>query len=391
MQIKTIILLPLFAFVLFTGCNSNNNGTQGSTTPARVNFTGVASHGIFDPSISLDPANNRFWMSYSAVDPSVNWPTQNPDAVSIRLAYSDDNGKTWSDSGSIVSNFLDVTIPLAAPNNAGTWINEVSQLIYDAGASQPEKWKILWHHYLLLNGTRHAEHGWIAMKTASRPKDLATAPEIKLFSGYLYDTSNNTLGGTSGSPVGGAPQIQLDTALNSALNTCVFTEPGMYASNSALYVSLQCEHLANSDRLIVLLKCISPCNAGNSASWAYLGNVLQKSDASAFGFDSGFAAPGIFASSGNIYLLATPVQTAGAPWPDYYKGCRVFKFSDIDTALLQKSGSQPTVIGSIDGTAGSFNGACSYHVSASDSGIMFSELNTSVNDKFQIFESHTNF
>jgi hypothetical protein len=380
------------AVLLLIGCHSSSGGGSSSPAPPeRIAFAGVGARGIFDPSVTLDPGNGRLWMSYSAVEASVSWPTQNVDVVATRLAYSDDNGKTWTDSATVVSNFLDVNLPLAPPNDAGTWINEVSQLIYDPGAVAAEKWKILWHHYLLVNGSRRFEHGWIAMKMASKPEDLAAAPEIKLFAGYLYDSSNNTAGGTSRSPVGGPPQIQLDTALNPALNTCVFTEPGMYASSGALYMSLQCEHLADSNRLIVLLKCTSPCNTGSAVSWSYLGTVLQKSDATAFGFDSGFAASGMFASAGSVYLVVTPAQTGGAPFPDYYSGCRVFKFSDIDSALLQKIGSQLTLIGSVDGTAGSFNGACNYHASASKSGMLYSELKTSVTDKFQIFVSHINF
>ena len=165
----------------------------------------------------------------------------------------------------------------------------------------------------------------------------------------------------------------------------------MYASSGALYLSLQCEHLVDSNRLIVLFKCTSPCNTGSAASWSYLGTVLQKSDAAALGFDTGFAASGMFESAGSVYLVATPVQTMGAPGPDYYSGCRVFKFANIDSALLQKTGSQPTLIGSVNGTLGSFNGACNFHASANKSGMLYGEVKASLTDKFQIFMSHTNF
>lgn len=392
-RLKLSRLFLLMTALSVIGCGSSSDGggsTQAPATTERLSFAGVGSHGIFDPSVTLDPGNGRLWMSYSAVEPSLSWPAQNIDVVATRLAYSDNSGMTWTDSGAIVSDFLDVTIPLAAPNDAGTWVNEVSQLIYDPGALATERWKILWHHYLTVNGNRLFEHGWIAMKTASTPEALAAAPEIKLFGSYLYDPGNNTAGGSSRSPVGEAPLIQLDT-LDPALNTCLFTEPGLYAVNEALYLSLQCEHLSDSNRLIVLFKCASPCDTGNAANWSYLGTLLQKSDATTFGFDSGFAASGLFASAGSVYLVVTPVQTSGAPWVDYYSGCRVFEFADIDTALLQKNGSQLILIGSIDGTTGSFNGACGYHASASQSGMLHSELKTSVTDRFQIFMTHTNF
>ena len=391
---KRLGIYTFAVYLLLSGCSSGGGGggSPAPVSPERIIFAGVGAHGIFDPSVTLDPASGRLWMSYSAVDASVTWPVQNFDVVATRLAYSDDQGKTWTDSATIISNFLDVNVPLPPPNNAGTWVNEVSQLIYDPGADATQRWKILWHHHLQLNGSRLFEHGWIAMKAASRPEELAAAAEIKLFAGSLYDPGNNTAGGPSGSPVGGAPLIQLDTALNSALNTCgVFTEPGMYASSGALYLSLQCEHLADADRLIVLLKCASPCNAGSAAGWSYLGTLLRKSDAAAFGFDGGFAASGLFAAVGGVYLVATPVQSGGAPWSDYYSGCRIFKFADIDAGLLQKTGSQPTLISQVDGAAGSFNGACSYHTSATNSGMLYSQLDTSAADRFRIFMSKANF
>lgn len=393
LTLKNILEFCAFGAVLFliSSCGGSSPITARPFAD-RITFANVGTNGIFDPAIAHDPASGRLWMSYSAVDPSTLWPTQNVNVVATRLAYSDDNGKTWAgnSSGALISDYSDVTLSPPSPNAAGTWINEVSQLVYDPGANPAERWKILWHHYLLINNIRHFEHGWIAMKTAATPEGLATAQEIKLFGGYLYDSANDTQGGTTLSPVGGAPLLQLDTSLDPALNTCVFTEPGMYASNSALYLSLLCVKIPGLSHLIALFKCASPCSTVSAAGWSYLGTALQDSNAAAFGFDSGFSASGMFESAGSIYLVATPVQTAGAPWPDYYSGCRIFRFANIDTALLQMSGSQPALIGSVDGTAGSFNGACAYHASANMSGMLFSELNTSTL-VFQMYMSHANF
>ncbi len=62
----------------------------------------------------------------------------------------------------------DVTVQLAAPLNAGSWVNEVSSLVYDKGADEDEKWKLIWHHYLQINGDRIFEHGWFSSKTEKR-------------------------------------------------------------------------------------------------------------------------------------------------------------------------------------------------------------------------------
>ena len=343
------------AILLLAGCGG---GSSADTLPPpeRITFAGVGAHGIFDPSVARDPASGRIWMSYSAVDPSATW-SQNVNVVSTRLAYSDDNGKTWTGSsgGAIINNYSDVTLSLAGQSTAGTWVNEVSQLVYDPNAIAGERWKILWHHYLTISNIRHFEHGWLGMKSASTPEGLAAAPEVKLFAGYLYDSVNNTAAGNSGSPVGGAPQLQLDTAFP-ALSNCAFSEPGMYASGSAVYLSLLCVKISSlspvtiSDHPIVLLKCSGSCATGSN--WSYVGTVLQDSNAAAIGYDTGFSASGLFESGGSIYLVATPVKTIGAPWPDYYSGCRVYRFTNIDSAQLQTSGSQPALIGSVSGTAG---------------------------------------
>lgn len=276
---KYIFASCAFGATLFLGGCSGGSPVAAGPTPERITFAGIGAHGIFDPSIARDPATGRLWMSYSAVDPSPTWPA-NGNVVSTHLAYSDDNGMTWtvSGSGELINDYADVMLPLASPND-GTWVNEVSQLIYDPNAVTGEEWKILWHHYLNIHNVRHFEHGWIAMKAAGTPEGLATATEIKLFGGYLYDSANDTPAptGTTQSPVGGAPLIQLDTALNTELNNCLFSEPGMYATNSALYVSLLCAKYPATDHLIALFKCTGSCTTGGG--WSYLGTAFNNADA----------------------------------------------------------------------------------------------------------------
>jgi hypothetical protein len=317
------------------------------------------------------------------------WPVQNFDTVSTRLAYSDDQGATWIDSGSTINGVLDVDLdPLPVPFNAGTWHNEVSSLIYDPGAAANERWKLLWHHYLLINGDRHFEHGWIGLKTAATPTQLASATEVKLFSSFGYDPGNNILNGPSGSPVGGAPAIALDTALTTTLNGCFFTEPGMLATSSALYVSMLCVK-SPTDHRIILLKCDSPCDTTSASSWTYVGTALNDTDAASFGFDQGFSAPGLVTSSGQNYLMVTPQSST--PFDSHYNGCRVFRFTDIDTASLQRTGGVPDLVATVNGDAGSFNGACTYLPAASRAGVIYGQAFLTSTEKFRLFMSGVNF
>ncbi|MGZ3691377.1 MAG: sialidase family protein [Pseudobdellovibrio sp.] len=382
MNIKFLFLI----LILISNCapKSDSSSSSGASFPLRIAFSGIGSHGLGDASLIQEGSGSRLWMSYSAVDASALWPTQNPDVVSTRLAYSDDSGANWTDSV-LVNSVSDVTLPLSPPNNSGSWVNETSQLVYDPGAASGEHYKLIWHRYLITGGTRQFADGWLSMKMSDSLSTLAAATEVKLFSGSAYDTNASIAGSPLFPPVSGAPHISLDT-LAPSLNACaVFSEPGLMATSTALYMTATCS--TASDALVVLFKCSSPCNVTNSGSWTYLGTLFNKASALALGFDSGFTASSLFqGSDGSNYISVTPQQTAGAPWADYYKGCYIYKFSNIDSATLSSPAAKI-----ISGTSGSFNGACAYHKAATGSGVVYIEVDTTVTDKFKIYSSGVNF
>lgn len=376
-----LALFCTLCLVFINNCSGSSSDSPASpdagVQATQLTFPGVSTGGIFDPSITKDPSTGFLWMSYSAVNNSTMWPTQNTIAVNIRLAYSQDSGITWTDAGA-VNQFNDVNISiLTAPNNAGTWVHEVSTLIYDPGAATNQKWKLMFQSFLKINGSPRFEHSWISMKMASTPQGLAAATTSKLFTYYLYDTNNNSGAAPTAPPITGAAAIQLDTAVSSALNTCMFSEPSLLATASALYLAIQCEQInsvsttADEDRLIVLLKCNHPCDVSNTASWTYITKIFSKADAVAVDpkFTGGFAAPSLVTSSAGTYLIVTPAVDPDA----VYRGCRVYKFSDLDTGQLEKENGQPRLVTSSGPTSDIFNGACSY-IGGSNSGLLRSEL-----------------
>lgn len=370
---------------------ASGSGTQSST---QILFPGVGSHGIGDPSLAQDSTTSRVWMTYSAVDPSPTWPTINTNVVSTRLAYSDNQGVTWTDSGSVVNSVVEHSMPLVTAAPDGSWINETSQLVYDPGASTGQHFKLIWHHYLLagIGGAHPAsapqfQDSWLAIKMADSPEQLASATEIKLFASNTnnyYDTNASISGSPIYSPVSGDPAIWLNVALP-ALGSClVFSEPGMYATSSALYLTTTCS--TGADNWVVLLKCSSPCNVTSASSWTYITTLFNDAAAATYGFDTGFTASSLFeGNDGNVYISVTPQQTSGALWPNYYEGCYVFKFSNIDSGSV---GTTP--VKQIAGTSGSFNGACAYN-KASSTGVMYMQVNTNVTNEFQVFSSGINF
>ena len=80
----------------------------------------------------------------------------------------------------------------------GSWNNEVSSLVFDPGAPARERWKLFWHHFLLVGNAGQYANGWIGYKAAATPRDLLSAPEVKLFGTFAYKRENNTMNGPTG-------------------------------------------------------------------------------------------------------------------------------------------------------------------------------------------------
>jgi hypothetical protein len=338
-------------------------------------------------------------MSYSTINTSQMWPVQSPHAVANRLAYTDNQGGTWTDFGAVTATTdVDLVFLTQPPFNlsqdfrAGTWQSEVSSLVFDAGATTPEeRWKLLFMHYLIINGARHFEHYWMGLKMAATPETLGAATEIKLFTGAGYEPANDVGGGPTAVPVDGPASFALDTAI-AQLNGCVFSEPGLLSTGSDLVLSLLCAKPAGPDRSIVIIKCASPCDigtVGGAHGWAFVGTALTEADSDSFGFDQGFSAPNLVGSKGQYYLIATPVRST--PFDGFYGGCKVFPFTDLGTATLARTNGVPAATVAIDYASDDFGGACTYWPGADKAGIIRSQLFPSSPPEFRLFSTGINF
>jgi hypothetical protein len=326
---------------------------SGPDAPARsrVTFAGIGPIGVFDPSLASANGEARVWMAYSEVQASPMWPAQNVHVVRTRLARTDDQGSSFADVAANPTSFLDVSLPLAPPNNAGTWQSEVSSLVWDEGATAAERWRIAFHHYLLIDNERRFEHGWIGMKSAATPELLGAATEVKLFVGSIYDLGNDTPGGGSMSPVGGAPVLHVETLHPDLAGCLAFTEPSLFATSTSLEVALSCVKPPNSGR-ILRLACSAPCAATTPSSWTYAGTLLTGANATTLGYDTGFSAPSLVrTASGGRALLITPVKST--PFPAFYDGCLVYPLTT--SGALAGSATAPSFV--VPGTIGAFRGA----------------------------------
>lgn len=358
------------------GAYSAAASADGVPNPAgslAITFVGIGagagSHGIFDPSLAADPSQPRIWMSYSEVTDSVLWAGQNA-WIRTRLASSDDAGATWTDAGLVVNPAEDVTLPFAPPNDAGTWESEVSSITSDPMAPSNERWKLVWHHYLTVNGVRHFEHGWIALRTAPDPTGPWSA-ERKLFAASLYDPANDV--------IIGPPEVQLDLLHPDLATTLVCTEPGLLATSHGLYVVLHAADGTSANGRIVLVE-----QPAGSSSWFYRGSFLVNDvDGPAAGVD-GYSAPALFVKNGDPYLIATPAVA------DYYSGTAVFRITGLQHAQLERSAGVPVPCFTHDGDVGSFNGAAAYVEEATACGLLFGQLQPALPLHFEFFASQRN-
>lgn len=345
-RIRALILPGLLAAVLASASVTGARGQEGAWTalPLRPE-TGAL--GIFDPSLVAGDGG-RHVLSFSAVDPSGRWPEVNDRVVSTYIAVSEDDGRSWRRFPRPVNAARDT----GDGGQAVTWHHEVSTLVHDPAAPPAQRWRLLWHHYPLIDGERRFEFGWLALKSADTLERLFEAREVKLFIGRGYRDEAGV-----GPPVSGPPVLALQ-ALDPELDRCVaFTEPGAFAAGGRLFLALTCAEWspAGIRQKVVLLRCAAPCDPERTGAWSFLGTLLRPEDAARLGH-RGYTAADFFLRDGRFFLLASPIEDQ--PFPEAYNGCDVFGFEDLDKARLLRETGGPKVLRRIRGAPGSFHGAC---------------------------------
>lgn len=375
-----IRLIPII-FVLLSACGGGGDKDEGDpnleTDEVQVSGT-PGDDGIFDPAPAWDGVST-LWMSHS----SVNWSTDDAtlSQVHTRIASSSDQGASWTDIGIDPNNsadWPDFTGVINGDTYWATWRFEVSRLFYDPYDNDSNRrWKMLWHRFLAAGSPVSSEifeNSWIGYSSASTP-DGVWANERKMFTGSAYNNSDMDA-------LISPPEFPLDVTYNVELGACtLFTEPGVLVRSEGIYISLQC----TGEQKIILLRCdreFSTCD--------YLGDLLTAADAPQFsqaGQSLGFfGASELVETNSATYLMVTGIEEIDATH-NRYSGCLIFRVSDLANAELERAGGVPVLVDRIDGTVGSFNGACGYDPQAMGSGIIYSEFFPSETPRFRMFPS----
>ncbi len=373
-----IICRHLFAGVLlivtsiFVPCIADE--TARPATP-QVLLKGIGARGVFDPSVTEDPATHRLWMSYSSFEAS----THSRSGVVLRIAYSDD-GEVWRDAAA-VQGFTEVVAgPFQATEagevaieseSRGTWQNETSTLVYDAQAPRDERWKLFWHQTLWVNDVpRYASYSWIALKMADSPENLAQARPIKLFTGYMGRSAGESSAAPAFSPIPGPAAIQLDKK-DPQLGACMFGQPAAISTPDGLYLALDCAWLGTRPQLhTVLLRCAYPnCVVTNAASWTVVGRLTEPRDGPQLDERyQGFGGTALAEKNGRYYLIATPFVAGGR-----YDGCHIYRFEDLARGKLERGRRGELVVaGTVQGISETHHGACAAHTRLK--GILLSQI-----------------
>lgn len=370
----------MLVLLLLVGCGSGDSGPDITGSPGvevtpnllPISLSGLpVQQGNFDPAPTI-AADGTIWMSYShvSVEPS------GLIHIETRLATTPDAGLSWADAGVLVNEAT--SLPLAAPFEVNAYAQEVSRLLYNpyAVAAGADPWVMVWHRYLsVLSGeetVRLFQHGWLGMKSGATASTLGG--ERKLFTGSMYDTTNN-------SDALGAPEYPLNTMYPAGLGACVtFTEPGLLAKSEGIYVALFCADGVPPGK-IVLLRCDHHMNG-----CVYVGDLLDGGESSLIdaSYDN-FSAPELVSSGGQDYLIVTPSSSPNS----IYSGCVAYKITDITSALVKREAGEP-VAHLIIGKHGDFNGACGYVEGLTGSGMMIGEVFVDETPAFRLFTTGAN-
>lgn len=362
----------LVALGVAVACATSALAARTPCSTCAVEHAGVGTGGIYDPSLEQD--GDRIWMSYTAVEtpqtPACATPDQRSTIAHLetRLAASADRGTSWQDAGR-VNEAVDVCLP--APDGLGTWVNEVSTLVRDAGAAPQERWKLFWHRYLWARdgdpANRRFQHGWLAMRSAASPDDLAAAPTQKLFAARGYDASNDV--------DGGPPLVRLHELAPELADCVAATEPGAAWLDGTLYLALTCHALDPAATRMVLL-------ARAGGTWRYASTLFDAATSAAVGSPAVMTAPELFPRGRRLGLLATPVHDG------LYRGCLSFDVDLVRGGVRRTRAGFPRVRRTIVLAQPTLTqGACGWDPRATRSGVLLGRVPPALPPVFEVLRT----
>ena len=323
--------------------------------------------GFGDPSLRRDPNTGVLWLSYSWVSTLIA-PTSLPGkpvidiGVSIHLARSDDNGRTFQFVRTLWNSERE-----SYEGTEGYSGHEVST-ISPTGTG----WAALDLRYFNPYGNGND------FKGDSIHFEYLEGPDLE----HLDSSKATSVGGPL---TAGAWRASPDlSALAGVGRTCpLWTEPSLFQDAGVLYLLAQCKTprkpIAGYQGLF----------AKQATGWRWVGRLTVSSDATVLGGNELTQADLVRGRDGSVLLLVTPNLVHGTT--ERHLGCIVLAAASLDPPRLKRDASgAPTVRARISSSDSTQNGpgACAYDPGA-QTGVLIVRrvLNSSNGIVFSIHET----
>jgi hypothetical protein len=283
-----------------------------------------STHGIYDPTVVYEPSGEVGWLAYSTV--TGDFKPVGP-YVNTEIARSDDHGRTWRYVRGINQAYDDTLTFIDGSRLSGVWRYEVPTLVHDA--HDPDRaWKLLTHKYFWnAERDRMVAYGWISMKHAAQP-GAEWSDEIALLgTGTWLDAGLAPGTGAFPPPPYGPVRTQINSLSPDLSGYLVYTEPGAFEHDGALYLSLTAIKREGHDAIVMLR------SEDHAQSWKFVAKLATSEDARALGYLY-FDGTSIAADRGRVFLLASPAAAL-----ENHAGTMVFEFADLAAGLLARDAS----------------------------------------------------
>ncbi|MEM1197182.1 MAG: hypothetical protein AAGH57_13850 [Pseudomonadota bacterium] len=358
-------LVLVLALTLVSACGTDERAPDPIATepvsppPSEIAYDLLVVEGedaqpnIFDPSLEYAQDASTGWLAYTDVEGGAApiGPLHHSN-----IARSDDGGETWtlvtranlSERATLIDNH--------GVAQTGAWAYEVPSLVH-VPDDQEAPWKLFTHRYFWTEAERLAAYGWIALREAASPSG-PWGEEVALFGTNFtpfepFETRLNI--------------ADLDASLSDAV---ALTEPGTLYRNGVLYLSLSVLLPDGPDRIILLV------SVDQGETWRFLATLITRADAQAIGA-ARYDGSSLTQVGEEVYLLATPERNGFI-----HDGTHVFRFADIETGRLERSGARLAVINHIplqtDETMGDNRGGgqVDYDEANRVGGVLFPQIDT---------------
>jgi len=278
--------------------------------------------GLYDPSVEYSLDGKVGWLVYSAILRGPKYARQVPIGpyCETHLATSTDGGKTWAFVQAINHAQDDTLQNFDGQKLPGVWRYEVPSIVYDP-ADAGHEWKVFTHHYFWnLQNDRMPAYGWIAVQTASDPARKWSEPKA-LFGSDRFPPKPYAM-----------TSVNVNALDPSLKGTLVYTEPGAFYRDGALYLSLTALLKTGPEKIVLLA-------AGEQRKdWRFVSTLVTNDDARRLGYKR-FDGSAIAGQSGRAFFLVSPDN--GNPG---HAGTMVIEFADLATGQLKRDASGQLVI-----------------------------------------------